>query len=272
VLDELYAGDGGESGQAIWELLSPLQGLRAPTNSQGAALYTDIVDAVKAASAIVAELSEESLVKAFQQDHSRELTRWTELAKRVKAAISTREARIEDARAEINAISTELETRQIRKAEVDTRLNWAVPSMIISLSLLFFLTRFFRPEIQAIIFQQRTLVEMVGMAFLLLTIIILGTDGKIDTSVLGTLLGTVGGYIFGQQVQSRRNASTDSPKPYTQGTEQTEAPRQPPAGAPAMSLPMVAAPTSAQPEQAAANLQQAAQQGELPPAPPSAKS
>jgi hypothetical protein len=88
------------------------------------------------------------------------------------------------------------------KSRTDNKLTYAIYFMVAALIILYVATLFAREKIQTTIFENRTLVEMIGMAFLLLTIIILGTGEKMDRSVLGALLGTVGGYIFGQQSRS----------------------------------------------------------------------
>lgn len=103
------------------------------------------------------------------------------------------------------------------KSGADHKLTFAIYFMVAALIILYVATLFARESIQSTIFENRTLVEMIGMAFLLLTIIILGTGEKMDRSVLGALLGTVGGYIFGQQNRSsarpkrRKQANPDGP-------------------------------------------------------------
>lgn len=52
------------------------------------------------------------------------------------------------------------------------------------------------------VFDERTMIEFGGMAFILLAIIILGNTEKLDKQVLGSLIGTVAGYIFGRGVLS----------------------------------------------------------------------
>ena len=277
VMEELY---GPESGRARSPDEDPFSGLDIfyrSENSQGVQAYENIKDSVERATGVVAALNGDSIVNAFESDHADLVRMWQAVAERAQSGIERRVASAKEARETINSISTALETRKIKDLQVDARLDGAVLYMIIALALLFISTRFFQPNIQAIIFQQRTLVEMVGLGFLLLTIIILGTDGKLDESVLGTLLGTVGGYIFGQQVQSRRNAAAEAqPSMTEQGTTagaSAQAPAQPVVAAPQPAAPVQAAPVqpvAAAPQpaasqavtgQAAALLQQAAQQG-----------
>lgn len=111
----------------------------------------------------------------------------------------------------------DLEQMIDEKSTTDNKLTYAIYCMVAALVVLYVATLFAHEKIQSAIFEHRTLVEMIGMAFLLLTIIILGTGEKMDRSVLGALLGTVGGYIFGQQTRSsgrpkhRKQSRTDGP-------------------------------------------------------------
>jgi hypothetical protein len=43
------------------------------------------------------------------------------------------------------------------------------------------------------------------MAFMLITIIILGTGEKLSKEILGTLLGTIGGYVFARGTEDKKN-------------------------------------------------------------------
>jgi hypothetical protein len=270
VMEELY---GPESGRARSQDEDPFNGLDIfyrSENLQGVQVYDNIKDSVERAAGAVAALNGDSIVRAFERDHADIVRMWQAVAERAQSGVERGVASAKEAREKINSISTALETRKIEDLHVDARLNFAVLSMIMALGVLFIATRFFHKDIQAIIFEQRTLVEMVGLGFLLLTIIILGTDGKIDESVLGTLLGTVGGYIFGQQAQARRNAAADAQRSQSATTElgtTAGAPAQPVTAAPqpAPAQPVAAGPQPAtlQPVtgQAAALLQQAAQQG-----------
>lgn len=93
-----------------------------------------------------------------------------------------------------------------RQEVLDQKLAFAIWFMIGALVILFISLRAFSDELTKAIIENRTLVEVVSMAFMLLTIIILGTGKKIGTETLGTLLGTIAGYIFG-----RRTGNTQGP-------------------------------------------------------------
>ena len=70
--------------------------------------------------------------------------------------------------------------------------------MIFALLGMFLSLRILPKEVATELVKRRTLIEVVGMSFMLITIIILGTGEKINTETLGTLLGTIAGYIFGR--------------------------------------------------------------------------
>lgn len=103
---------------------------------------------------------------------------------------------------ELKKLDNQLNQLAEQRAIVDQRLIYSVYAMIGSLVVLFFLVRFFTKEIQHAIIDNRVLVEVVAMAFLLLTIIILATGSKLEPQALGTLLGTIAGYIFGRRIES----------------------------------------------------------------------
>ena len=46
----------------------------------------------------------------------------------------------------------------------------------------------------------RMFIEIVATAFLMLTILMLGVGGQLSAEILGTLLGTLGGYLLGRRL------------------------------------------------------------------------
>jgi hypothetical protein len=235
---------------------SELQVLAFPA-SQGTSpdmFQRDMKEVVVASAERVKGLSLAELERLFIQDRAAVAQAWEDIISRAQASIGVREAQVQVATAAIDGISIASDARRFEDIQNDTRMNTAIMFMIGALVSLFIASRFFPPEVQAIIFQQRTLVEMVGMAFLLLTIIILGTNGKIEPAVLGTLLGTVGGYIFGQQVQARRGAGTEAQAPAQAQPAQPVAPVQPAQSQPAQPAQPVA-PVQSQPAQPVAPVQ-----------------
>ncbi|QSQ21935.1 hypothetical protein JY651_43460 [Pyxidicoccus parkwayensis] len=272
LLDELY----GEPRRSQLPSASELLVLRLPQATRDSGMTPDVfIDQMKEALASAAErartLSIGELDKLFTQDQEAATKVWQGVIDRTQVAMEVRSKQVKDSQTAIDALSAELDARQVKKFETDGRLTWAIIIMVIVLLLLYLATLLFKPEVQQTIFNQRILVEMIGMAFLLLTIIILGTGEKIDRAVLGTLLGTVGGYIFGQQ-QARRNATDTQPAaqptmvavaPQPVQPVMTVVPTQPATrvSAEAATLEPSAPVNTAVPAQAATLLQQAAQQG-----------
>jgi hypothetical protein len=123
---------------------------------------------------------------------------WTVIKSRIDTAIKKRT----DERTRLDQELGSLSHQETKKDQRDSNLTLAIFFMIGVLFAIYLATRLFPKEVQARIVESRTLVEVVGMAFLLLTIIILGTGEKIDRPVVGTLLGSIAGYIFGQNVRS----------------------------------------------------------------------
>lgn len=163
----------------------------------------------------VATLKGESCKQAFRdlttsivrQQISEETKNAVSRAQKIKELLAKKQVEFENERNQLKRHMEELDARLLKKSETDKTLTYAILVMIVVLFLLFLTLRFFSPEVQYRMIESRTLVEVVGMAFLLLTVIILGTGEKVDKSSLGTLLGSIAGYIFGQQIGSRRSSS-----------------------------------------------------------------
>lgn len=130
---------------------------------------------------------------------------------RVEAGLKSRRAELAKLGEDIQQLGAQLASRGAR----DHYLTYAIFAMIGMLFALVLLFAFFRERVQERIVERRTLVELVGLAFLMLTIIILGTGEKIGKDVLGTLLGTIAGYIFGQNrsAREREGAMPAEPSP-----------------------------------------------------------
>jgi len=86
-----------------------------------------------------------------------------------------------------------------QKKTIDQGLVYAIYLMIIVLVSLFLIIKFIPSDVANAMIQKRSIVEVVSMAFMLITIIILGTGDRIGKETLGTLLGTIAGYIFGRR-------------------------------------------------------------------------
>lgn len=93
---------------------------------------------------------------------------------------------------------------QARRESTDIRLVYAVYGMIGVLLFLFLGLKVFSDDVAKSLIVNRSLVEVVGMAFMLITIIILGTGEKLSKEILGTLLGTIAGYVFARGTEDAR--------------------------------------------------------------------
>ena len=98
-----------------------------------------------------------------------------------------------------------LESELVKRDDLITQLGinktlvWAVFAMIFVMGILFWSLRFLPNSLALIIIEQRVLVEVLSMGFLLVTIIILGTGKLLRGESLAALLGTIAGYIFARK-------------------------------------------------------------------------
>lgn len=128
----------------------------------------------------------------------------------------------------IDDVNRELTTLEKGKANTDNRLVIAVYFMIAALLIMFLALWVFEPATAYWVIEKRTLVHVVGIAFLLLTIIILGTGEKIDKAALAALLGTIAGYVFGRGTDTVAGSRNNDP----QADTPTAGTPTPPAGTP----------------------------------------
>lgn len=112
----------------------------------------------------------------------------------------SKDAKWADIQPQLARINESMRLKTEQKDALDKGLVWAIYGMIFALLLLFIGLRFFPADTAAKLIENRSLVEIMSMAFILLTIIILGTGDKLGKETLGTLLGTIAGYIFGQKM------------------------------------------------------------------------
>ena len=87
----------------------------------------------------------------------------------------------------------------------------AVFAMVVSIVLLFLFLWLYPATLTGAIIEHRVFIEVLSMAFLLLTVIILGTGKLLTGEGLAGLLGTIAGYIFARKTAElgvKRNMST----------------------------------------------------------------
>lgn len=87
----------------------------------------------------------------------------------------------------------------LNQYQINYLLVYAVYGMIISIIVLFVLLRWYPANLTDLIVEQRVIVEVLSMGFLLVTVIILGSAKLIQGEGLAGLLGTIAGYIFAKK-------------------------------------------------------------------------
>lgn len=136
------------------------------------------------------------------------------LLQRVESEISNRQTQIKANDEKLANLDKALAEKQTSQNALDQSLVYSIWGMIAALTVLFISLRFFPEAIALRMIQDRSVVEVMSMAFILLTIIILGTGDRIGKEALGTLLGTIAGYIFGRKMgESSPNKNNDDEAP-----------------------------------------------------------
>lgn len=99
----------------------------------------------------------------------------------------------------------EIKINESKKQErIDKLLVWSIYMIIFSAPItLVSLSAMKNKELLGILIKNRTLVEIYSVGLMLAAIIILGTGDKISKEVLGTLLGTIAGYVLARKTQDK---------------------------------------------------------------------
>ncbi len=117
-----------------------------------------------------------------------------------------RKARLEKALGTRDAVLNQYQINQL--------LVYAVYGMIASIIGSFILLRVYPSSLTGLVLEQRIIVEVLSMGFLLVTVIILGSAKIITGEGLAGLLGTIAGYIFvkktSENMGSGRDTNSDS--------------------------------------------------------------
>jgi hypothetical protein len=196
---------------------------------------------------LVAEAEKEitGLTKAYADALPKELLRAQATTVRllVNTTVEETKKEIQDKQETIQTEYTALKEADLdlSQSEINKRLVWAVIAMVVIIGGVFFLLSYRKDEIVALMIRERVLIEVLSMGFLLLTVIILATGRLLDKQALAALLGTIGGYIFGQkagmvlgQLTSRPDSSPPGPGPGGGPTQGQPGPGQPGPGPPAL--------------------------------------
>jgi hypothetical protein len=176
----------------------------------------------------IALLTKEGLNQIFEEQRALHIKSVEQIAARGRTELDGRNAKLKDNQRRLTELDKALTEKQAAQTALDRGLLWAVYGMIFALTILFLSLRLFKLELATQLVKDRSLVEMVSMAFILLTIIILGTGEKIGKETIGTLLGTIAGYIFARKIaeegkekdrQPPQGGRPDSPANKATGTE-----------------------------------------------------
>ena len=127
----------------------------------------------------------------------------------LQTAIQLRLDQIKQYEKEQNDIAKKLDQQKQDQHSTDKLLVYAVYAMILAIVGLFLSLHLFKEDLATAIVNERTMIELLSMGFLLLTLIILGTGRQLQETTLGTLLGTVAGYIFGRKEGEKRGAQEE---------------------------------------------------------------
>ncbi|MCA1929588.1 hypothetical protein [Rheinheimera sp.] len=161
---------------------------------------------------IIDKLAVEELEQEFANLKTTYKLKLGEVQKSIKDNIEYQKIELTKKDAELSDAFTKIEKTQEKQTSVDTKLIYAVYGMIATLLFMFLSLKIFQTPVAVEILKRRSLVEVVGMAFMLITIIILGTGGKLNQEALGTLLGTIAGYVFGRLGHDRESSDVQAEK------------------------------------------------------------
>lgn len=182
--------------------------IESTNSTQPTMLQSDIASLLK-------HLTQENdLVSAIENDFNQLKQATMEWIDQISAAIVAHEKKLIDKKSlldqrlsQIDAQYKEAQLAASKAKDLSSSYGtWSVNLMIVGIiSILFILLNISRsdPRIADKLIERRTLVEILSMGFLLLAVIILGTSKNISGESLGTLLGTIAGYVFGKQMSER---------------------------------------------------------------------
>ena len=162
-------------------------------------------DLMEGANREIDALSVESVSSRFDQVKN-SIKKFVEtISIQIKKDIENRQVLIVSNNKKLESLDQTMSEQKAQQSALDQRLIYSVWGMIAALVVLFVSVGFFNQSIAEKMIENRSLVEVMSMAFILLTIIILGTGGKIGNEALGALLGTIAGYIFGRQTNDKKS-------------------------------------------------------------------
>lgn len=177
--------------------------------NEGSEMDSDEINSHVSELKILVAKSYESLYSSIQSGYFEAVLNGKNAAEQALKGIRTQEKEsLRDKRKALSNFILEFKKLEkqdeARRESTDIRLVYAVYGMIAVLLFLFLGLKVFSDDVAKSLIVNRSLVEVVGMAFMLITIIILGTGEKLSKEILGTLLGTIAGYVFARGTEDAR--------------------------------------------------------------------
>jgi hypothetical protein len=127
----------------------------------------------------------------------------------LKSDVDHQKKALDDTVNKLGLLATELDKKRSEeeapKAPVFDKVVFpiAILCLILLIPVLVLLLKRFEPNVQGKMIDNRFVIEILSIALLVVAIIILGTADKLKTEALGTLLGTVAGYVLSRNVAER---------------------------------------------------------------------
>ena len=151
----------------------------------------------------LAEISNANLLEKFEKHFQDQKTAWVNWLQKINECFAnekqSKQKTLSSDQKRLADLDAQMKAGQQAQLSINDKLIYTVYAVIGAVISLFFLLRLLPLELAKIIIETRTLFETVSLAFLVVTLIILGIGQKINAETLGTLLGTIAGYIFGKQ-------------------------------------------------------------------------
>lgn len=157
---------------------------------------------------IVVPFDNKEISARFRRAADATLQPWQEAVNALNEYYARLVAERDEALSRIKALDREVanaDSRLRAQENVDGKLVYATYGMILALFVLGVMLIRSDQTLTSVLIENRTIVELVSIGFMLMTIIILGAGKRLSGDTLGALLGTIGGYVFGREVTRRRD-------------------------------------------------------------------
>ncbi len=123
-------------------------------------------------------------------------------AKTLREELDRERAKLASVASKLDKVAKdEVKEKENERLTMQEVVRWTLVAMPIFVLLVFVVSMAFSRSVQEKLFETRTIVEIVGLAALLMTIIVLGVNDRIDKSALSAIVGSIAGYVFGQQLR-----------------------------------------------------------------------